>query len=325
MRPLPRTAPALLGLALLVQGCAALGPRDGVPRDGLERIAQDLVFTLVQLPATNPLTTTVQLSDPVTPFGREVAALVREAGYGIQSVPDDRGRHYLRYRAEHVASELGTETRYAVSIGDVAVERAYGTVDGRVVPVSAQRVSGASGRSVELDEALFGPSPDPTVHAVRFDDQSTPLFTDAAGRTESDPSAAPGSFAARVKRNLYDGLSSNYAALFASYADVATTTIAFPNDSMRLGDAQKRAIEGYAERFRPETDLVSVIGCSHGATAIDNGNSVLALGRANRVKESLVFAGVPPGAVLDEGCWAGRGHETFPARGVVLTLKRRLG
>ena len=156
MRPPRRTAPALLAPLLLAAGCASFGARDGVSRDDLGRIAQDLVFTLVQLPATNPLTTTVQLSDPVTPFGREVAALVREAGYGIQSVPDDRGRHYLRYRAERVASELGTETRYAVSIGDVAVERAYGAAGGRVVPLSAQRVSGtggpASARSVELDE-----------------------------------------------------------------------------------------------------------------------------------------------------------------------------
>ena len=324
MLPFRRAARALALLALLAAGCAGTGLREAAPDDGLARIAQDLVFTLVQLPDTNPMTTTVQMSDPVTPFGREVAALVREAGYGVQAVPDDRGRHYLRYRAERVASELGTETRYAVSIGDVSVERAYGTVDDRVVPLSAQRVGGATGRSVRLDDTLFGGVSDPATNTVRFDEQSGPLFSDAAG-APAGREPAPGSFAARVKQNLYDGLSSNYAELFANYADVDSTTIAFQNDSMRIGEAQKRTIEGYAERFRPETDLLSVIGCSHGKTGIDNGNGVLALGRANRVKESLVFAGVPPGAVLDEGCWAGQGHEFLPARGVVLTLKRRLG
>ena len=323
---------ALLVPVLLAQGCATVGPGETAPdEEGLERIAQDLVFTLVQLSGTNPMTTTVQMSDPVTPFGREVAALVREAGYGVQTVPDDRGRNYLRYRDERVSSELGTETRYAVSIGDVTVERAYGTVDGRIVPLSPQRVDGARGQGVSIDDTLFDKVSDPTTHTVRFADESGPLFTDAGAAADAAPvpaplpAPAPGSFAARVKQNLYDGLSSNYAELFASYADVDTTTITFANDSMRIGEAQKRTIEGYAEQFRPETDLLSVIGCSHGNTAIDNGNGVLALGRANRVKESLVFAGVPPGAVLDEGCWAGQAHEFMPARGVVLTLKRRLG
>lgn len=327
-----RVAKTLALVPLLLQGCSLFGDeRESLPEDGLGHIAQDLVFTLVQLPSTNPLSTTVQMSDPVTPFGDEVVSLVREAGYGIQSVPDDRGGNHLRYREERIASELGVETRYAVSIGDVEVERAYGTADGDLVPLSAQQVSGtgAGDVEVELDTALFGDAIDPAADAVRFEDRSAPLFTDAAGEPVALAFARPApdsdGFAARVKENLYHRLSSNYAELFASYADVDSVTIDFGNDSMRLGKSQKLLIDGFADRLRPDTDLLSVIGCSHGATALTNGNSLLALGRANRVKEALVFAGVPPGAVLDEGCWAGQGHPVFPARGVVLTLKRRLG
>ena len=314
-------------------GCSTVVPRDGVPEDELDRIAQNLVYTLVQLPDSNPLTTTVQLSEPVTPFGREVVERVREAGYGIQSVPDDRGANYLRYRVETIASELGTETRYAVSIGDVSVERAYESRDGRLVPVSPQRVAGSDPDAVELNDDLFGDEPDPAIAAIAFEDEIAPSLVDATGgRTDAlavtdDRSPAPATtpFGARVKRNLYDGLSSNYAELFAAYGDVSSDTIVFPNDSMRLGEAQKRLIEGYAERLDPDTDLLSVIGCSHGNTAIPAGNALLATGRANRVKEALIFAGVPAAAVLDEGCWASQAHETFPGRGVVITLKRRLG
>ena len=43
---------------------------------------------------------------------------------------------------------------------------------------------------------------------------------------------------------------------------------------------------------------------SHGKSELKNGNSVLAVGRANRVKEAFVFAGVDNGKVLDQGCWA---------------------
>lgn len=323
-RPVRRLL-VVVGLALLA-GCAALGRDAGPPADELDRVAQDLVFTLVQLPESNPLTTTVQLSDPATPFGREVVRLVREAGYGVQSVPDDRGSNHLRYRAQTTASELGTETRYGVAIGDVSVERAYDRVGGRLVPVSDQRVQGSRSREVELNDDLFGLDDASPVHGVAFDDELAPVLTDASGVPSPGidaPAASP--FGALVKRNLYDGLNSNYAELFVAYDDVAATDLSFPNDSMRLGDVQKRTIAEYAARLRPDTDLLSVVGCSHGNTAIRNGNGVLALGRANRVKEALVYAGVPPAVVLDEGCWAGSSHATFPKRGVVLTLKRRAG
>ena len=325
-------AAALAGIAALaLQGCSVFAPRDAAPEVDLDRIAQNLVYTLVQLPETNPLTTTVQVADPVTPFGEEVVALIREAGYGIQSVPDDRGRNYLRYRVQRTASEIGTETRYAVSIGEVGVERAYETVDGRLLPVSEQRVSGSASRGIDTNDDLFDPTGEASLpSAALFDDELAPALADAATGTltpieiERD-APPPDSFGSRVKQNLYDGLSSNYAELFADYGDVDTVDISFPNDSMRLGHEQKRIIEGYAARLRPATDLLSVIGCSHGNTTITNGNSVLAIGRANRVKEALIYAGVPPEAVLDEGCWASGYHAVFPKRGVVLTLKRRLG
>ena len=325
-----RARTALFAVLVLVAGpgCSGLGARDGTGDDDTVRIARNLVYTLVQLEETNPLTTTVQVSEPATPFGREVVRLIREAGYGLQSVPDDRGANYLRYRVSSTDSELGSETRYAVSIGDVRVERAFAEADGALVPITAQRVEGSTATSIELDDAPFDVEPDPATGRVVFDDELEPAFTDASGVAVLEAelaAAAAGDFGARVKQNLYGGLSSNYADLFAAYDDVSSASLTFGNDSMRLGDEQKAVVERFAAELRPETDLLSVIGCSHGSTAIRNGNGLLALGRANRVKEALVFAGVPPGVVLDEGCWAGSGHEYFPERGVVITLKRRVG
>ena len=96
----------------------------------------------------------------------------------------------------------------------------------------------------------------------------------------------------------------------------------FPNDSLRMGAANKRRAAELAVAFDPERDVISVLGCSHGRTAIDNGNEVLANGRALRVKEELVLAGIAGERVLEEGCWAGSAHERLPGRGVVVTHKR---
>ena len=323
---------ALAGALALAfsQGCASLAERDAGSED-TARIAQNLVYTLTQLPEVNPLTTTVQISDPKTEFGQEVVRLIREVGYGIQPVPDDRGGNYLRYRVSNTASELGTETRYGISIGDVSVERGFAQRDDRLVPVTAQRVDGSEQTYVTLDDALFDAQIGATASQVVFDDELEPSFADAAGNAiPVTPTPAPGlsndDFGARVKQNLYNAnVASNFVDVFAGYEDVQSATLGFPNDSLRLGERQKAIIERYAAELRPGTDLLSVVGCSHGPTAIANGNTVLALGRANRVKEALAYAGVPPAVVLDEGCWAGTEHEYFPDRGVVLTLKRRPG
>ena len=57
-----------------------------------------------------------------------------------------------------------------------------------------------------------------------------------------------------------------------------------------LGERNKRLVRRAVEAFDPERDMFSIVGCSLGPTSIPNGNEALALGRANRVKEELLFA-----------------------------------
>jgi len=318
--------------ALSLQGCAGLRERAAVDEEvELDLIAQNLVYTLAQLEGLNPLNTTVQLSAPESVYGRKVVARIREVGYGVQTVAGDRGGNYLRYRIQRTTSELVQETRYAVSIGDVAVERAFDRIQGRLVPVSEQRVRGAAeAGAVELNDRLFELDDDAPISTVAFDEDVEPMVVDVASgqaerRAPSGSAPMAPTFGEQVKKNLYGRIGSNYAEVFADYEDVEQDQLVFGNDSMRLGDEQKALVKAYAARFRPDTDLISIVGCSHGRTGIDNGNSLLALGRANRVKEALVYAGLSSEAVLDEGCWADRYHSEFPKRGVVMTLKRRRG
>ena len=128
---------------------------------------------------------------------------------------------------------------------------------------------------------------------------------------------------APVRANLYDTRRSAFASVLAGYETLDKRVMVFGNDSLVLGADNKRLARALAGRFDPATDLVSLIGCSHGATALTDGNETLALGRAARVKEELTLAGIDPELVLDEGCWAGEHFERMPARGVVVTHKRR--
>jgi len=78
-------------------------------------------------------------------------------------------------------------------------------------------------------------------------------------------------------------------------------------------------------RFDPVTDVISVIGCSHGRTNLKNGNAYLATQRAERVKEELLLVGIDANKVLSEGCWANKHFDKMPARGVVVSHRRKIG
>lgn len=123
--------------------------------------------------------------------------------------------------------------------------------------------------------------------------------------------------------NVFELGGSNFEDVLASYEVVGEQVLMFPNDSLRLGVTNKQLIQKLVKEFDQDSDVFSVVGCSMGPTNVSGGNAALALGRASRVVEALLFAGVEKDKILDEGCWAsGNGLEALPKRGVVLTLNR---
>lgn len=126
--------------------------------------------------------------------------------------------------------------------------------------------------------------------------------------------------------NILDLQQSNFESLFAEMGIVDEKVLTFANDSTRMGDLNKARLSALLQNFNPESDVLSVIGCSLGPTAYSGGQEGLALGRAGRVREEMLYAGIPENKILSEGCWA---EETFdkrmPRRGVVVTLKRPIG
>jgi len=88
--------------------------------------------------------------------------------------------------------------------------------------------------------------------------------------------------------NVFEVGHSNYSSLFEGYYDIERQTLVFPNDSLRLGQANKEKLLELAERINPETDI--------------------------------------PDLILDEACWAHNKYwdEMAPRRGVMVTHKRKI-
>jgi len=196
--------------------------------------------------------------------------------------------------------------------------------------------------SVAKNEATAGEQPEAVI-IERPVTIAAPLISDLPENTFDDASDASNEESGTVAQSLTGGnLSSgfetvskinvavsgesNYQNLLADKTDVAEEVLIFGDDSYVLGPRNKQILGDMMVNFNPDTDVVSVVGCSTGVTKIENGNAALAIGRANRVKEALLYSGIPHDKIFDEGCWSPIANSTpFPNRGVVVTVKRNAG
>jgi len=202
--------------------------------------------------------------------------------------------------------------------------------DDAAVRPTAFRVPGfESPPEAPAEHAAAGRDTSNRVTAKRDNRQVTSPDIDVTDGQPIYSGIVPGQTAAiapnRLSRNMMDLGDSNFSDTFEAYVNVDEVVMIFPNDSLTMGAVNKALIHDTLQQFDPERDLFAIVGCSLGKTALKNGNEALALGRASRVREELLFSGVPSDRILDEGCWAGEATVKFPSRGVVLTHKRLAG
>lgn len=304
-------------------------------------IVQNLVFAISQIPDTHPLRTTVSVKPATTTLANIVEARFNDAGYGIQYVDSDEGQYYASHAAQNSITENGEKTTYMVAIGSITVERDYTVSRGKTHPNSIMRIDGTPEQDIVLNDDVFGEEfmdsqykevyfelgAQPVVASVNVESVQLPVVEQSFTEPAADE---PKSFGGLVKQNMREIMRSNFASLFDEYDVVDQAVLVFPNDSLRIGNKNKSTVTQYVKNFNPETDIMSVIGCSHGRTSTGDGgkggNQLLALGRANRVKEALIFSGVDQAQIYEEGCWDDEYFdEVMPRRGVVLTHKRLIG
>jgi len=317
----------LVSSTLALTACGAIGEKmpwhKPDPVD-YALISTNLVDAISQYPKLSPLLATVQITKPENAFERHVHEEMTEQGFKLEQVGEGQGANGVNTDIRRI--DVDAAPLYVLSIGEISAERRFDRVDGQTVPLSELVLRGGDGRSVKLNDSDLFNDFDSAYSTVAFKpyeglEIEDVLSPGAAGTESKSTDKETPSF---VKQNIYDTMTSNFADMYTEYEDVERQILVFPNDSLRLGETNKQIIEDYVSKMNTETDVLSVIGCSHGNTEIANGNSLLALGRANRVKEAFLFSGIEHDSVMEEGCWAPRTFdEVMPNRGVVLTLKRR--
>ena len=318
----------------------------------------DLVAALGQL--REPRLTTIQVGPNDDPTVDALVGALADAGYGIQRVAADQGANFLDWTFGPAGAEAsptpaapgvasapvpGTDARRRarLRVGALSLSRDYlpGGARGALVAASPLEIGGTR-TAVALDDAARLPGTPAEHSRVVFaagapELGATPIIslvtedvvrgvaaraTRAAARGRP-PATRQAINSNRVEvSNLFFG-SSAFGALRADMMPVATDTILFGDDSMRLGADGKRQIARFIEDYRAEGDMIGLVGCSNGPTKLAIGNEGLALGRSARVTDELVALGVERSRILDEGCWAGRSATgRFPSRGVVIELLR---
>lgn len=293
-------------------------------------IADDFVNALRQIPSLVPASTTVQLLRTQMDDGliQAFKGSLEHAGYGVRWVGEPSANKLLQYRREEI-SAIGTpdQLRLDIAVGDVELRRSYtGLLNNRVQPATPLYVRGAEATHIVLQDAdFFGISSAPSIDTVPLTvSKNINPLSGLIASVSSANSLTIGSLASSNSVNVFDLGGSNYANALSEHEIVVEQILTFPNDSLRMGHTNKQLLDELVTRFDSSTDLLSVVGCSIGPTNLKNGNAALALGRASRVREALLFAGIEPQKILDEGCWAGDSpSSTLPRRGVVVTLNRQ--
>ena len=313
-----------------------------------EFIANDFLSVIERVPEFEAGRSKFSASLPRTRYGEILMEQMRQSGYTLVlgSSPELPA---LSYRVELPTEDAQDLHTFYVSVGKVHLKRSYEIVDGRIAPVTQMLMAGVDASRLrplkparQSNERLAAQSQHEqsneraVVQAIpsRPKVEVSPFVTSpalASNEQDAENIDVPYLNGLLVKDEDWNPLETNmfvtgssvYDPLFADaangYSEISSRVLVFPNDSLVLGRQNKNYLLNLADKMQPGTDIVRVIGCSHGQTNLVEGNQKLARGRAVRVREELVLAGVQGEAVLHEACWAPEHFdEVMPRRGVVV-------
>ncbi len=308
-------------------------------------IAADFAATLSQIPETNPAVTILHTETPSSRFGELLLSALQGAGFDLR-LGDKSSNKWLSYSAEQDAQptlDNNPVFTFIVAAGDVKLKRSYEVDEYGVKPRGNMFVRGASAANLAVDDSIFSNARPKSVvaknEAVENNDDS--FFDQIAVTKQPELNAVPAQKPIEVTQavvpelsieqaatgihNMYETMQSKYRDVFKNYEVIDSNVLVFADDSLVLGQENKDSIATIAAQFDPQTDVMSVIGCSHGSSKIENGNAYLANNRAIRVKNEFVTVGLNHTKVYEEGCWDENYFSKMPARGVLVQHRRIRG
>ncbi|MBX2879278.1 MAG: hypothetical protein KTR32_05060 [Granulosicoccus sp.] len=319
----------LLAVAVLtLSGCEAVPPGkvaqwletnstsgaidDDFSASHYELIATDIVSAMIQVREFNPLTTTMQYSNPRGQFGQLLIEKLRVAGYGLQEVGADQGEFYIAYQTREIENNRGEIRDFIVDIAGIEIRREYNVQSGSVVPASLMYISGSSSlENIILNESIFLQQG----NELEFEsgvELELPDSTVVASATRNvgleGTVAVGGRDAIRDARNNLLGRSNEEILLQKpQYNDLQRALIRFEDNSLNVGRKNKAIVSRVLEGFEPQSDALFLTSCGG-----DTGTQSQASDRSARIKEELVLSGVPVDLIVEEGCIA----DQYPNRQV---------
>lgn len=295
-----------------------------------EFIANDFLNVIVRVPDFIPGRTQFTAALPRTRYGELLMEGIRQAGFAIVLGPSSELPR-LSYDIDLPTSDPQNLHTFYVSVGSVHLKRSYEIVDDRIAPASQMLMAGLDFN--DLRPMGVGVTSDRGSQSIEPDVGNAGFESSAGSQQPSGLSELKVPYLNRLLSedtewnplgaNMYESRSSVYEPLFADstaqYTELSSRVLVFPNDSLVLGEVNKRYLLELVSQIHAGHDVIRIIGCSHGKTDLDEGNQRLARGRAIRVREELLHAGVDDAAILHEACWADEHFDDMmPRRGVVI-------
>lgn len=285
-------------------------------------VVRDFVEAMVQLPELAPASTTLYTAVPESRFGALLISTLQDAGYDLRmGAGHEHGRLEYSIVPETVSGSVDqAEYTFLISAASIKLKRRYRVDADGVRPATSMFLHGSDAGQLALNPAIFD---DQRTRPQEYQSVRVAAVVPRKQAVRVRSLKAPVNRERIARRNVFETRQSNYQEVLQQFDVLRKEILVFPNDSLVMGRINKATARDIAANFDSTRDVLSLIGCSHGRSALANGNERLANGRASRVKQEFTLAGIDPELVLDEGCWASTHFDAMPARGVVVTHKRR--
>lgn len=305
---------------LMLAGC--ITPGLSLDSGMRESAARDFAVSLASL--TNSSTAlSMRAPERSRGFAAAFQQALREEGFNVANEPAANAL-VVSYRIESVSNQNSASERYTVNVGPMVISREYQRDNENSYPVSNFEVENTAQPVVVATALPQQLKADPFVEMATSSAASARVTQVTAVPEPAEiPPGLPNDISSIERKNMYETRVSAFSEFTKGYESIEKKVLVFPNDSLRITRDVRSSLDTLSRMYRAESDVFSVIGCSHGNTNLANGNALLAIGRSKRVKQFLVEQGVPVHRILDEGCWAPvHFDEAMPRRGVVIELKR---
>jgi len=210
---------------------------------------------------------------------KDVGYTTKPLGLNLASVDP-----VVRTAVEKSSLQFGDVTVYTLFVGDVSFRRAYSvSAEGNVQPESTMQAKGIDVSRLRQDDSFFvtdlpAPTREPLDDNVNLSEVTSPPTVSALANEESELgmvviSSAPDRLQGPARSNL-------------ALATKGLLVVA----ALVLGDENKRRVRTFVRQFNESSDKFTVLGCAS-SSGKNEDKDRLALGRSERVRSELLYAG----------------------------------